>query len=63
MVSGKEGGYDEGDLELLQRLADIYALAIHRKMEEDRLKASEERNRALVEKFLKIVTEVLEEIK
>jgi hypothetical protein len=32
-------------------------------MEEDRLKASEERNRALVEKFLKIVTEVLEEIK
>ncbi|MEJ8542963.1 response regulator [Methanothermobacter wolfeii] len=62
-VSGKDGDYTERDLETVERLADIYALAIHRKLEEDRVKASEEKNRALVEKFLKIVTEVLEELK
>ncbi|MDI9615357.1 GAF domain-containing protein [Methanothermobacter sp.] len=62
-VSGKDGDYDERDLEVMERLADIYAIAIHRKIEEDRVRASEERNRALVQKFLKIVTEVLEEIK
>ncbi|MGB9838647.1 MAG: GAF domain-containing protein [Methanothermobacter sp.] len=62
-VSGKDGDYDERDLEILERLADIYAIAIHRKIEEDRVRAGEEKNRALVQKFLKIVTEVLEEIK
>jgi PAS domain S-box-containing protein len=55
--------YTELDLNVAERLADLYALAIHRNLSEAKIRASEEKNRVIVEKFLKIVSEMLTEIK
>lgn len=55
--------YTDQDLSLTERLADIYALAIYRKLSEEKLTKSEEKNRIIVEKFLKIVSEMMAEIK
>jgi PAS domain S-box-containing protein len=55
--------YSELDLNIAERLADLYALAIHRTFSEEKLRKSEEKNRIIVEKFLKIVSEMLTEIK
>jgi len=55
--------YTELDLNVAERLADLYALAIHRTLSETKIRESEEKNRIIVEKFLKIVSEMLAEIK
>ncbi|MBU4535970.1 MAG: GAF domain-containing protein [Euryarchaeota archaeon] len=62
-LANAEEPYQDHDLELVKRLANLYALAVHRKLSENKIKASEEKNRRIVEKFLKIVSEVLTEIK
>ncbi|BDZ69265.1 response regulator [Methanobacterium ferruginis] len=54
--------YDKNDLEVIQRLADLYAIAITRKHADDSLKRSEEKYRTIVEKFLKISNEIIMEI-
>jgi len=54
--------YYESDLEVIQRLADLYAIAITRKHADDSLKRSEEKYRTIVEKFLKISNEIIMEI-
>ncbi|MBI5681101.1 MAG: PAS domain S-box protein [Methanobacterium sp.] len=51
--------YNEQDVLLVERLADIYAIAIKRKQSEDALKISEEKYRRIVETFIKRVTEIL----
>ncbi|MCC7551663.1 MAG: response regulator [Methanobacterium sp.] len=55
-------GYNKHDLEVIQRLADLYAIAITRKHADDSLKRSEEKYRTIVEKFLKISNEIIMEI-
>ncbi|BAW30870.1 sensory transduction regulatory protein [Methanothermobacter sp. MT-2] len=55
-LANKDGVYDEKDLEVVERLADLYSIAIKRKLDE-------EKNRIIIQKFLKIVSEVLEELK
>ncbi|MBC7118450.1 MAG: response regulator [Methanobacteriaceae archaeon] len=55
-LANKDGGYDKKDLEIVERLADLYSIAIKRKQDE-------ERNRIIIQKFLKIVSEILEELK
>lgn len=55
-LANKNGGYDKKDLETVGRLADLYSIAIKRKVEE-------EKNSIIIQKFLKIVSEVLEELK
>ncbi|MCK9152300.1 GAF domain-containing protein [Methanobacterium alcaliphilum] len=62
-LANADHSYTDQDLLLTERLADIYALAIHRKLSEEKLMKSEEKNRIIVEKFLKIVSEMLAEIK
>ena len=62
-LSNSEENYTENDLIVLQQLADLYALAIHRKLSEEKLRESEEKNRVIVEKFLKIVSEMMIEIR
>jgi len=54
--------YNKHDLEVIQRLADLYAIAITRKHADDSLKRSEEKYRTIVEKFLKISNEIIMEI-
>lgn len=55
-LANKDGDYDKKDLEIVERLADLYSIAIKRKQDE-------EKNRIIIQKFLKIVSEVLEELK
>jgi len=55
-LANKNGDYDKKDLEIVGRLADLYSIAIKRKVDE-------ERNSIIIQKFLKIVSEVLEELK
>lgn len=55
-LANKDGDYDKKDLEIAERLADLYSIAIKRKQDE-------EKNRIIIQKFLKIVSEVLEELK
>lgn len=62
LANSKED-YTENDLAVVQQLADLYALAIHRKLSEEKLRESEEKNRIIVEKFLKIVSEMMIEIR
>lgn len=54
--------YTSEDLKIVERLADIYALAIRRKHSEEAIRKSEEKYRRIVEKFLKISNEILREI-
>ena len=61
-LANSEKNYTQEDLEVVERLADLFAIAIARKQSEDKLRESEEKNRRIIEKFLKIVSEVLKEI-
>lgn len=54
--------YNEQDVLLVERLADIYAIALKRKQSEDALKISEEKYRRIVETFIKRVTEILSDL-
>ena len=55
-LANKDGDYDKKDIEIVERLADLYSIAIKRKQDE-------EKNSIIIQKFLKIVSEVLEELK
>ena len=61
LANSKEN-YTHEDLEVVERLADLFAIALSRKQAEDKILKSEEKNRRIIEKFLKIVSEVLKEI-
>jgi PAS domain S-box-containing protein len=54
--------YDKEDLEVVERLSSLYAIAINRKHSDETIKKSEEKYRNIVEKFLKISNEILIEI-
>jgi PAS domain S-box-containing protein len=54
--------YDEKDLEVVERLSNLYAIAINRKHSEETIRKSEEKYRNIVEKFLKVSNEILIEI-
>lgn len=56
VLANKDGNYDKKDIEIVERLADLYSIAIKRKQDE-------EKNSIIIQKFLKIVSEVLEELK
>jgi len=55
-LANKDGNYDKKDIEIVKRLADLYSITIKRKQDE-------EKNSIIIQKFLKIVSEVLEELK
>ncbi|MGC9517800.1 MAG: response regulator [Methanomicrobiales archaeon] len=61
-LANSNENYNSEDLMVVERLADLYAVALIRKQSEDKLRESEEKNRRIIEKFLKIVSEVLKEI-
>lgn len=54
--------YDEKDLELTERLSNLYAIAISRKHSDDAIKENEEKYRNIVEKFLRLHNEIMNEI-
>lgn len=54
--------YDKQDLEVIERLSDLYAIAITRKHSDESIKKSEEKYRRIVEKFLKVSNEIIIEI-
>jgi PAS domain S-box-containing protein len=54
--------YDKDDLDVVERLSSLYAIAINRKHSDEAIKKSEEKYRNIVEKFLKISNEILIEI-
>jgi PAS domain S-box-containing protein len=54
--------YDKQDLDVVERLSSLYAIAINRKHSDDAIRKSEEKYRNIVEKFLKISNEILIEI-
>jgi PAS domain S-box-containing protein len=54
--------YDKQDLEVVESLSSLYAIAINRKQSDETIKKSEEKYRNIVEKFLKISNEILIEI-
>jgi len=61
-LANSKDNYTHEDLEVVERLADLFAIALSRKQAEDKILKSEEKNRRIIEKFLKIVSEVLKEI-
>jgi PAS domain S-box-containing protein len=54
--------YDKQDLEVIERLSDLYAIAITRKHSDDAIRKSEEKYRTIVEKFLKVSNEIIIDI-
>lgn len=61
-LANSDTEYSKKDLDLVERLADLYALAINRQRSEEKVRKSEEKYRHIVEKFLKTVTDILSEI-
>jgi len=56
-LANADHDYTKKDLELVERLADLYAIAINRQLLEEKIRESEEKHRKIVEKFLETVSE------
>lgn len=56
-LANADHDYTKKDLELVERLADLYAIAINRELLEEKIRGSEEKHRKIVEKFLETVSE------
>ncbi len=56
-LANSDHDYTKEDLKLIERLADIYAIAINRQLLEEKIHKSEEKHRKIVEKFLETVSE------
>ncbi|MBI5680891.1 MAG: PAS domain S-box protein [Methanobacterium sp.] len=56
-LANADHDYTKKDLELVERLTDLYAIAINRQLLEEKIRGSEEKHRKIVEKFLETVSE------
>ncbi|PKL67839.1 MAG: hypothetical protein CVV28_03695 [Methanobacteriales archaeon HGW-Methanobacteriales-1] len=56
-LANADHDYTKKDLDLVERLADLYAIAINRELLEEKIRGSEEKHRKIVEKFLETVSE------